>query len=48
MKKFKNTKIYIAGHNGTVGNALLRYFKEIGFKKIYFATKKKIKFTQSK
>ena len=42
MKKFKNTKIYIAGHNGMVGNALLRYFKEIGFKKIYFATKKKL------
>lgn len=42
MKKFKNTKIYIAGHNGMVGNALLRYFKKTGFKKIYFATKKSL------
>ena len=42
IKKFKNTKIYIAGHNGMVGNALLRYFKKTGFKKIYFVTKKKL------
>ena len=36
MKKklLKNFKIYIAGHNGMVGRAVLRHLKNVGVKKI--------------
>ena len=36
MKKnsLKNLKIYIAGHNGMVGRALVKYLKNIGIKKL--------------
>ena len=33
-KSLKNFKIYIAGHNGMVGRAVLRHLKNIGVKKI--------------
>lgn len=32
----KNSKIFIAGHNGMVGSAILRCLKVKGFKKLYF------------
>jgi GDP-L-fucose synthase len=38
----KNSKIFIAGHNGMVGSAILRYLKKKKFKKIITIEKKKI------
>lgn len=32
----KNSKIYIAGHNGMVGSAILRKLKDFGFKRLLF------------
>ena len=34
MNILKNSKIYIAGHNGMVGSALIRRFQKEGFKNI--------------
>ena len=43
------SKIYIAGHKGLVGSAILRRLKKIGFKKILTANRSKIDLTnQSK
>ena len=45
----KKSKIYVAGHKGLVGSAILRKLKEKGYKKIIFADKKKLDLTnQSK
>ena len=43
MKKnnLKNKKIYVAGHNGMVGSALIRYFKKKGVSKIIFVSLQK-------
>ena len=32
-KSLKNFKIYIAGHSGMVGRAVLRHLKNVGVKK---------------
>ena len=37
----KKNKIFIAGHNGLVGDAFYRIVKEQGYKKIIIADKKK-------
>jgi len=37
-----NSKIYIAGHNGLVGSAILRKLKLKGYKKIIFRNKKQL------
>ena len=39
------SKIYIAGHNGLVGSAILRKLKKKGFKKLIYASKKKLDLT---
>ena len=39
-KSLRNFKIYIAGHNGMVGRAVLDYLKKIGVKKLVIAPKK--------
>jgi len=45
----KKSKIYVAGHKGLVGSAILRKLKEKGYKKVIFADKKKLDLTnQSK
>lgn len=45
----RKSKIYVAGHKGLVGSAILRKLKEEGYKKIIFADKKKLDLTnQSK
>ena len=31
----KNSKIYLAGHNGMVGSSILRLLKKKNYKKIY-------------
>ena len=44
-----NSKIYIAGHNGLVGSAILRKLKDKGYKKILTLNRKKLDLTnQSK
>ena len=42
MKLEKKSKIFIAGHNGMVGSAILRHFKNKKYKKIYTQSKKKL------
>lgn len=42
MKINKNSKIFIAGHNGMVGSSLCRKFNENGFKNIITVEKKKV------
>ena len=41
-KLLKNFKIYVAGHNGMVGRAVVRYLKKEGVRNIIFAERKKI------
>ena len=38
----KNSKIYVAGHKGLVGSAILRKLKEKGYKKIITRDKSKL------
>ena len=42
MRINKKSKIFIAGHNGMVGSAILRKFKGFGFKNILTTPKKKL------
>ena len=42
MKIGKNSKIFIAGHKGLVGSAILRLFKKKGFKNIIIKTRKEL------
>tara|TARA_B100001057_G_C22728515_1_gene902747 strand:- start:13 stop:939 length:927 start_codon:yes stop_codon:yes gene_type:complete len=44
----KNLKIYIAGHNGLVGSAILRLLKQKGFKKILTRSRTKLDLTNQK
>ena len=50
MKKklLKNFKIYVAGHNGMVGRAIVRYLKKEGVRKIIFAERKKLNLLDTK
>ena len=41
-KILKNFKIYVAGHNGMVGRAVIRYLKKEGVKNIIFADRKNL------
>ena len=41
----KNSKIYVAGHNGLVGSAIVRSLKKKGYKKILTASRKKLDLT---
>ena len=41
----KNSKIYVAGHNGLVGSAIVRELKRKGYRKIITASKKKLDLT---
>ena len=40
-----NLKIYVAGHNGLVGSAIVRELKKKGYKKIIVASRKKLDLT---
>ena len=42
-----NSKIFVAGHNGLVGNAILKK-KEKGYKNILTASRKKLDLTNQK
>ena len=37
-----NSKIYIAGHNGMIGSAILRKLQELKYKKIYTINRSKL------
>ena len=41
----KNSRIFLAGHNGMVGSAVLRKLRELNYKKIFFISKKKLDLT---
>ena len=43
-----NAKIYVAGHNGLVGSAILRELKRKGYQNIVVANKKKLDLTNQK
>ena len=43
-----NSKIYIAGHKGLVGSAILRKLKDKGYKNIIFSDKKNLDLTNQK
>ena len=47
MRINNKSKIFIAGHNGMVGSAILRKFKDSGFKNILIVPKKKIRSNKS-
>ena len=38
----KKSKIFVAGHKGMVGSAIIRSLKKRGFSKIIFTEKKKL------
>ena len=40
-----NSKIYVAGHNGLVGSAILRALKKKGYKNVIVANRKKLDLT---
>ena len=40
-----NSKIYVAGHKGLVGSAIIRKLKDKGYKKIITADRKKLDLT---
>ncbi len=45
----RNATIYVAGHKGLVGSAIVRKLKKIGFKKVLTVIKSKLDLTnQSK
>ena len=44
----KNSKIYVAGHTGMVGTAVLRVLKAKGFKKIFFKKRKQLDLREQK
>ena len=35
----KNSKIFVAGHKGLIGSAIVRKLKQLNYKKIYTKTK---------
>ena len=48
MKLNKNSKIFIAGHNGMVGSAILRHFKKKNYKKIIIKNKNELNLLDQK
>ena len=40
------SKIYVAGHKGLVGSAIIRQLKKEGYKKIIFAGRSQIRFNK--
>ena len=42
MQVNKNKKIFLAGHNGMVGSAIMRIFKKKGYKNIIYKNKKSL------
>ena len=42
------SKIYVAGHNGLVGSAIIKELKKKGFKKVITATRDQLDLTDQK
>ena len=38
----KKSKIFVAGHNGMVGSAIIRKLKDLKYKKIFFQSRKQL------
>ena len=38
----KKSKIYVAGHNGLVGSAIIRALRKKGYKNIVYRTRKQL------
>jgi len=38
----KRSKIFVAGHKGMVGSAIIRKLKKMGFSRVIFADKKRL------
>ena len=38
----RNSKIFLAGHKGMIGSAILRKLKSLGYKKIFYQTRKQL------
>ena len=45
LKLNKNSKIFLAGHNGLVGSAILKKLREKKYKNIYLQSRKKLDLT---
>ena len=43
-----NSKIYVAGHRGLVGSAIIKELKKKGFKKIIIANRRQLDLTNQK
>ena len=41
MQLNKNSKIFIAGHNGMVGSSVVKYFKKKGYKNLFMLENRK-------
>ena len=41
----KKSKIFVAGHRGMIGSAILRKLNELNYKKIYFRSKNQLDLT---
>ena len=44
----KKSKIFVAGHNGMIGSAILRRLKNLKFQKIFFQSRKQLDLTNQK
>ena len=44
----KNSKIFLAGHNGMVGSSILRKLEEMKYKKIFVRSKKQLNLIDQK
>ena len=42
----KNSKIFVAGHNGMVGSAILRRLNKLKYKKVFFQTRSQLDLTE--
>ena len=38
----KNSKIFVAGHNGMIGSAILRKLKDLKYKNVFFQTRSQL------
>lgn len=44
----KNSKIFVAGHNGMIGSAILRKLIKLNYKKVFFQTRSQLDLTDQK
>ena len=44
----KKSKIFVAGHNGMIGSAILRRFNKLEYKNVFFQTRSQLDLTEQK